>query len=142
MLFCHKLHERTAVVVLGNAGRFAPRRGHRVHTAALDLKALVDMRRAPRTLAREEKPARHEAALATIALAESRSPFEGRYSLCLSQTNRIFKLPATTPTEIESLHFGKMRDFPARAWHVRARSKSGVVRGIRSIKRGGVAPVR
>jgi len=56
-----------------------------------------------------------------------------RFSLSLSQTNRIIKLPATTATEIESLHFGKIRDFPARAWHVRAHLKSGVVRGIRSI---------
>jgi hypothetical protein len=56
------------------------------------------------------------------------------------KTNRIIKLPATTATEIESLHFGKMRNFPARAWHVRAHLKSvGGERYQVDLNIGGVA---
>ena len=46
----------------------------------------------------------------------------------LPRRPRLIKLPAATTALLDTI-FGKMRNFPVRAWHWRARLEQGVVRG-------------
>jgi hypothetical protein len=128
----------TITVVLNFRQRPTRRAALASTTPALDLRSSSICAARPHSGDRK----RHAAGPCNNCASREPLVFRGNHSLFLSQTNRIIKLPATTTSEIESLDFRQNANFPARAWHVRARPGRGVVRGIRSIERGGVAPVR